>query len=269
MRMNLESLNRLKTARMQITVVDNKSHRFNLDETRACSPPNTRFIFNYANFTANINFIRAIAVSDCAYRHLVGDDDMLLESYGDLPVAIDKCRPDIIAFDPEVKNDQMWGLKDYIVKKCRDPLGFNNLWHITTFIYSRELFDATYALRHVNSLYPHAWALLGPIFKEKKIDRKTCLVLPQAKYIQVSHFTSGLGKARPGVDESEGWTQAYLEKAFQSSLFTLWCKTWISLVDESYSVEYLKHKYCKRISTVFPGAHDYLLNMIEYNEGWF
>lgn len=267
LRHNLECLNGIKSSDILITVVDNNTKGVEWPELMKAAPANSELRINYANFTANVNFLRALSVSSCEYMHLLGDDDLLLSCYSELPHILRHYRADIVSFDPEATDLQETDLRSYIRYKARDPLLFNNLWHITTFIYSSQIFSVRYGLRHVNSVYPHAWGLLGPLLTEPPDSCIKCLVLPQSEYIDVSYFSRAHG--RPTVDLSEDWNQAYLEKAFQCSLFTLWCKTFKKLIDDAYDLEYLRYKYCKRIASVFPGAFNYLFGVIEYNEAWF
>lgn len=264
---NLQSLHVISGRDIIVSVVDNNTKGLIWSELMKSAPANAELYINYANFTSNVNFLRALSISSSDYMHLLGDDDMLLPDYSELPHMLRQYSPNIVAFDTEANEIYETDLVGYIRNKARDPLPFNNLWHITSFIYSRDAFSLRHGLRHINSLYPHAWGLLGPLLGEQMSSGLKCLVLPHSRYIDVSFFSREHG--RPGVDSSEDWDQAYLEKAFQCSLFTLWSKTFKALIDDAYDIEFLRYKYCKRVASVFPGAFNYLYGIIEYNEAWF
>ena len=248
-----------------ITVVDNNSKR-DVPELRSSPKSGVKYICNYANFTANVNFLRCASLQTGKYFLLLGDDDLLLPAFNSIPKLLKRSSCRLAVFDGSLSNNEyVMDFKEYLIRKLWDPCEFGNLWHITSFIYTRGSFNLLGGLKHLNSMYPHAWATMTNILYDKGNNPYDLLVLPGSKYINVSGVSMKGTGSRPSFDSSEDYTSHTLEKTFQCSLFTLWATAFITLIDSSLTFDRLKHFYCKGVDKKIPGSYEYLIGLVENN----
>lgn len=252
-----------------ITVVDNNSRR-DIPELRSTRAHAVKYVCNYANITANANFVRCAALQTGHYFMLLGDDDLLLPAFYSVTdlLKISSCR--LAVFDGKGDtNEYITSFNAFLRQKLWNPCEFGELWHITSFIYSRGSFGILEGLKHLNTMYPHAWATIGGLLYNGDDGNWPVLVLPSSKYLKISGIQNPGICGRPTVDSDEDYSNQLLEKTFQCSLFTLWSTAWRRLIDPRITIERLKHFYCKATDRRYSGSYSYLMNLIEYNADWY